>query len=155
MSERLLEHIWGFLQSEFRPLGHTTFHNTTVKDAEWPGKQGSDSFWSCCKEFLVYCHYCSEYLTLFSCYNLSPATKLRDSLVKTCWFVNNEFYLVLAFLISFLLWQKENFISKHFWRKKRLKLKKLYIKTLFNVYGGYFFLFCIFLYFYRKFSVIN
>lgn len=43
MSERLLEHKWGFLQLEFRPLGHTTFHNTAVKNAEWPEKQGSDS----------------------------------------------------------------------------------------------------------------
>lgn len=34
MAERLLEDKRGFLQSEFRPLGHTTFHNTTVKNAE-------------------------------------------------------------------------------------------------------------------------
>lgn len=109
-------------------------------------------FWSYCKQFLVYCHYCCEYLQLFYCYNLSSATKWRDSLVKTCCFVNNEFYHLLEFLINFLSWQKENFISKHFFLKEKRdwSLKSFTLRTLFNIYGCYLFLVCIFLYFYRK-----
>lgn len=40
------------------------------------------------------------------------------ALVKTHCLVNNEFYHLLEFLINFLVWQKENIISKKFWKKK-------------------------------------